>query len=142
MALIIYPTTNYDTFCLLADAETILLNNIPLAQRTSWDALADADKEILLRQSTLLIETRIVKPSTLESNLQKACAFLANYSVNQDMTNSDGKTGNIKVKEIVDVVKTEYFNASKDSDSFPSIVSALLKGYGVTTSSTFTFNRG
>ena len=50
--LTIYPNTDYDSFCALADAETILLNNIPASQRTSWDALADADKEILLRQST------------------------------------------------------------------------------------------
>lgn len=138
----IYPLEDYDTFCLLADAETILTNNIPSSQRTAWDLLADVDKEILLRQSSILIETKIVKPSTLESNLQKACAILANYSADKDMTNSDGKGGNVKVKEIDGVVRTEYFNASKDSDSFPSIVSSLLKNYGVTTSSTFTFNRG
>lgn len=140
--MIIYPLEDYDTFCLLADAETILINNIPSSQRTAWDLLADIDKEILLRQSSILIETKIVKPSTLESNLQKACAILANYSADKDMTNSDGKGGNVKVKEIVGVVSTTYFNASKDSDSFPSIVSSLLKNYGVTTSSTFTFNRG
>lgn len=140
--MIIYPLEDYDTFCLLADAETILINNIPSSQRTAWDLLADIDKEILLRQSSILIETKIVKPSTLESNLQKACAILANYSADKDMLNADGKGGNVKVKEIVGVVSTTYFNASKDSDSFPSIVSSLLKNYGVTTSSTFTFNRG
>lgn len=137
----IYPNTDYDTFCLLADAETILINNVPSSQLASWTALADADKEILLRQSTLLIENKITLPSTLESKLQKACAYLALYSVGVDMTNSTNDS-NVKVDEVVGVVKTEYFAPNKSQNSFPDIVEMLLSGYGVTSDDSFSFVRG
>ena len=141
MALIIYPDTGYDSFSSIADADAYLASNVPSSQRTLWEALVDADKEIYLRQSTTLIENKITLPDTLEENLQNACIYLANYSVGLDMLNSDGETGNIKVDEVVGVVKTEYFGASKDSDSFPSIVDLLLADYGLVTDGSFSFER-
>ena len=142
MALIIYPTTDWDSFCDVADADLILANNVPSSQLTAWNALTTTDKEIYLRQATLLISNKITIPSTLESNLQKACAYLAWYSVGKDLTNNDGKTGNVKVKEIVGVVKTEYFSQGKDSNSFPEIVDLLLKDYGAVSDGSFIFARG
>jgi len=142
MALTIYPTDEYDSFCSLADAETLIAANIPSAQHTLWDALADSDKEILLRQSTILIKNSVTTlPATLEDDLKLACAYLANNSVGITMTDSNGKEGNVKVKEIVDVVKTEYFSAGKSNNSFPTIVNSLLSQYGVSTSSSFKFER-
>lgn len=139
--LTVYPTTNYDSFCALADANTILTNYMQSSQLTAWNALSDTDKEALLRQSTLLIEQKVEElPTTLESNLQKACAYLANFSIAKDMTNED-KTGNVKEKEIVGVVKTVYFNPIEESNTFPDIVESLLSKYNLTTSGSFVFNR-
>ena len=150
MALTIYPLDNYDTFCLLADAETILLNNVPIAQRASWDALtdivdgltADEQKEIYLRQATMLILSRIPTenlPTTLESDLQKACALLANHSVGIDMQKA-GEDYNIKRKK-VDVIEKEYFYQGQPQNAFPDVVLLLLKQYEVSTSGSFSFAR-
>jgi len=140
MALIVYPDTGYDTLCSLSDAEAIILANIPAAQHTAWDLLDDPAKEIELRQATLLIKNKITLPNTLENDLKFACAYLANSSVDIVMIKSDGK-GEIKSKEIVDVVKTEWFSPRKDSNSFPDIVNMLLKQYELIASSSFTFER-
>ena len=140
MALTEYPTTGYDTLCSLADAEALILANIPLNQHELWDALSDSDKEILLRQSTLLIKNKITLPDTLEDDLKLATAYLANNSINVSMINEDGKD-NVKIKEIVGVVKTEYFGHGEKSDSFPNMVNLLLAQYEVTSDSSFTFNR-
>ena len=103
MALIEYPTTGWDTFCSLANAEALLLANVPSAQRTAWDALIDADKEIILRQATIMIRTSITLstdlPLTLDPDLQLATAYVANSSVGIDMLTSD-KSSNVKVKEV------------------------------------------
>jgi len=141
MALTIYPNIDYDSFCSLADAELLIVANVPAAQHTLWDALTDPNKEVQLRQATLLIKNKIQLPGTLEDDLQLACALLANSSTGTDITDSDGKTGNVKSKEIVDVVKTEYFGRSKGNDEFPNMVNLLLSQYQVKSSSSFTFER-
>jgi hypothetical protein len=141
--LVIYPTTNYDSLCSLDSANTIITNYFQASQRARWEALDDADKESLLRQSTLLIEQKVGElPSTLEINLQRATAYLANHSIGKDMTN-ESNTGNVKIKEITGVVKTEFFNPSEDkSNDFPDIVTSLLAVYDIRNSSSFSFNRG
>lgn len=138
MALIIYPDENYDSFCSVTDADSILTNNMPSSQRTAWEALLEADKEIYLRQATILIKQKITLPDTLEDDLKTACAYLANYSIGIDMTNSTSDN-NIKVDEVVGVVKTEYFSPNKSSNSFPSIVNSLLKQYGLQSGGSFKF---
>lgn len=141
MALTVYPTTDYDTFCSLADAETIVSDNIPSAQHTSWDDLTDENKEVELRQATILIKNKVTVPPTLENDLKLACVYLANSSVGTVMTDNDGTTGNVKTKDIVGVVRTEYFGRSEDNDSFPNIVNLLLSQYEVASGSSFSFER-
>ena len=147
--LIVYPTTNYDSFSSLADAEAIILANIqkaiilaniPMAQHASWDLLTDADKEVLLRHATIIIKSKISLPDTLEDDLKLACVYLANYSIGVEMTDTNGK-GNIKSRDIVGLIKTEWFTARKDDSELPNIVVMLLRQYEVTSTSSFTFNR-
>jgi hypothetical protein len=57
MALIIYPSSGFDSFVTLADATSNLTNNV--IDITAWTALTDAKKEIYLRQATLLIKSKI-----------------------------------------------------------------------------------
>jgi len=141
MALIVYPLTNYDTFCSLVDAETILLNNVPSTQRTLWDALTvDADKEILLRMATLLIKQRITLPDTLESDLKSATVYLANHSIGVNMMDDDS-SDNIKSKQIDGVTKVEYFSRGESSNAFPSLVDSLLSQYNSVSDSSFVFSR-
>ena len=141
MALILYPTTDYDAFISIANCDTFLTANVIGSQRTDYDALSDGDKEIYIRQATTLIKHNITLPDTLEDDLQYATAYLVNYSIGVDMTNEDGKQGNIKRKEIVDVVETEYFAPGQDSNSFPDIVQSLLNQYDGVSDGSFVFER-
>lgn len=138
----IYPNANYDTFCSVTDADTILSNYVPKFQRAEWDAITDPlEKEILLRQSTLLIKQKIQElPSTLEIELQQACAFLANDSIGKNMRDEDGNS-NLKRKKIDGVIEKEYFNPSKESNSFSDLVEQLLSKYDVQTDGVFVFDR-
>lgn len=141
MALIEYPNTNYDTFCSVTDADTIISSYVP--DTTDWDALADAKKEVYLRQSTLLIKQRIsTLPTTLETELKQSTALLAEFSIDKDMSNEDDSS-NVKRKKIDGVVETEYFTPSEDkSNDFPDLVESLLKKYDIESSGSFSFNRG
>jgi hypothetical protein len=138
--LIIYPTINYDSFCSLADANTIISLNVPKAQRSLWDAITDdLEKEIYLRQATLIIKDKITPPSTLEDDLKKATAILANHQVGMNVTDKDD-SHYIKRKK-VDDLETEYFDMRQPDESIPSFVVSLLKQYEVQTSGTFVFGR-
>jgi hypothetical protein len=142
MALTIYPDTNYDSFSTVADATAYLTNNLPASQFADWTALVtDAEKEVFLRQATTLIQKKITLPSTLEDDLKKACIYLANHSIGINMTNKDTDS-NVKVDEVVGVVKTEYFAPNQPLNTFPDIVDLLLKDYGAIQSGSFSFTRG
>lgn len=141
MALTIYNDDGWDSFVTIANADTILTNNIPSTQRTLWEALADTDKEIYLRQATELIRTKITLPYELEDDLQKATAYLANYSVGKDMTTSDGES-NLKRKNIAQTtIEKEYFYPGSKSNAFPDNVIALLSQYGYGGANSFTLDR-
>ncbi len=141
MALIVYPTINFDAFISLADCEVVLSNTVPSSQLMGWVALSDTDKEVMIRQSTMLIKAKITPPSTLEQDLKTATAYLSNYSIDTDMQNEDG-SDNVKVKEIVGVVKTEYFTKSEDkSNELPDIVISLISQYFTKAKSSFSFRR-
>jgi hypothetical protein len=138
MSLIIYPAADYDSFCSVSDATTILDNN--LLSISEWTALDNTNKEKLLRQATLLISTRIKLPDTLETNLKKATAYLANYSIGKDMTNSSSDS-NVKIEEIAGTIKTEYFSPNKSDNDFPDIVDMLISSYGIVQSGSFVMDR-
>jgi len=138
MPLIIYPVEGWDSFCSESDCTDILELNVPPSQLVDYLALDIPTREIYLRQATILIKQKITLPDTLEDDLKTACAYLANYSIGKDMTNSTSDN-NIKVDEVVGVVKTEYFSPNKSSNSFPSIVNSLLKQYGLQSGGSFKF---
>lgn len=141
MALIIYPTTGYDSFVSLADAETILENNVPPSQRLDWDAIVeDTTKQIYLRQATLVIKGKITLPDTLEDDLKLAAAYLANYSIGKDMVDDNDKD-KIKRKK-VDDIEVEYFSGRDADNELPDLVVNLLRQYEVSSSGSFSFNRG
>ena len=142
MALIIYPDVGYDSFITVANCDIYLANNVPTSQRVKYDAITiDSDKEILIRQATTLIKSKITLPATLEQNLQDATAYLVNYSIGINMTNDDGSTSNLKRKRLEGVIDKEWFSPLSAANSFPDIVDSLLKDYGVSTSGAFVLQR-
>jgi len=140
MSLILYPNTGYDAFISVANCDAFLTANVIGTQRELYDALTVPDREIYIRQATTIIKGDITLPDTLEQDLQDATAYFVNYSVGIDVTNSS-KSSNVKIKEITDLVTTEYFSPNKDVNALPDIVSSLLKSYNVITDGTFTFER-
>ena len=139
MALIEYPNDNYDCFITLADCNDFLASNMIGSQRTAYDALGDADKEIYIRQATNLIKNKITLPDTLEDDLKHATAYLVNYSIGKDMV-SHSNDGNVKSKK-VDIIETEYFSQTKNDNDFPEIVDSLLSGFSLKSESAFVFER-
>ena len=140
MALIEYNNTDWDTFCSLADADTIITNYVP--DSAAWLALEEAQKEVYLRQATETVKGSVLcLPDTLEDDLKKATAYTANYSIDTPTATDNGK-GNVKIKEIVDVVKTEFFYPTK-ANALPDNVVKLLEQYCIEASdSAFEFCRG
>lgn len=140
MALVLYPTDGYNAFISLADCNTFLTENVPTSQRALWDALTDPDKELYIKQATLLIKNKITLPDTLEDDLQHATAYLANYSVDKDMLNSSNDS-NLKRKRVEGVIDKEWFSPTKSDNNFPDIVDLLLSSYGAVSDGSFTFVR-
>lgn len=140
MALIIYPTSGWDSYVSLADAETIVTNNI--ISPASWNALTNAQKELYLKQSTTLIRLKITDPLTLTtpSDLELATVYLSINSIGIDMMDSDGKE-NLKRIKIDGAIEKEYFTKSDSSNKFPDIVEALLSQFIYSGSGTFSLNR-
>lgn len=140
MALIIYPTTGWDSYVSLADAEILVTNNI--ITTTSWNALTNTQKELYLKQSSLDIRLHIEDPLALTTpyDLQLAVVFLSVNSIGKDMWDSDGKS-NIKRIEISGAITKEYFTKGKDSNSYPDIVEALLAQFIYSGAGTFSLNR-
>ena len=142
MALIIYPSTGFDSFISASDTDDFLSKNIPSSQRTDWDSLTDvADKEIYLRQATNIIKNKIDLPSENDVELQQATAYLANYSINKDLLNSD-TSSNVK-KIVLDdgTIEKEYFSPNKSENELPDIVVELLSKYDVESSGSFNLAR-
>jgi len=137
MGLTVFPLDNYDSFSSLVDADTLIAS---MVSDNGWSTLTDPQKEAYLRQSTLLIRTKIDLPDTLEDDLKLACLHLSTYSIGKDMLNNDGKD-NIKRKSVDGVAETEYFSKGSASNSFPSIVRTLLYNYGLLPKGTFRMER-
>ena len=140
MSLILYPTVGYDALVSVVDCDAFLALNVVTAQRASYSLLSDTDKEVYIRQATTLIASKITLPSTLEKDIQDATSYLVNASIGIDMLSAD-KSSNIKVKDIVGVVSTEYFATGRASNSFPDIVSILLTQYGLSAHNALTLER-
>lgn len=144
MALILYPNDNYNAFTDIAFCDTFLTENVPSSQRTAYDALLNADKEIYIRQATTLIKSKITLPETLEEDLQIATCYLVNYSIGIDMLNNDTSVTGLQEKTIdKGTITKKYFeNAVKNTNALPDIVTEILKKYGYNSGGSFVLSRG
>ena len=142
MAIIKYNLEDWNGFTDVAYCDTFLTENVIGSQRTLYDALSISDKEIYIKQATILINSKIELPDTLEDNLQNATCYLVNYSIGVDMLNADADT-NLK-KLVIDksTIEKEFFSQGRGANAFPPIVEMLLKDYGYVTGGSFAFARG
>ena len=139
MAIILYPNTDWDGFVDEATATAILTSLVP--DLTDWTDLTVQVREVYIRQATLLISQEITIPDALEKDLQKATAYLANYSIGKDMQEENGSEL-LKRKRIEGVVDKEWFAPRETkSNELPDIVERLIAQYKLSGSSSFTFTR-
>ena len=140
MALTIYPTTNYNSYVSLLDAESIYDTNI--IDTSKWDEIADPLKEKYLRQATMLIKLKITDPLTTETpyNLQLATVYLVDYALGTNVLKDDGKS-NLKRIKIDNAMEKEFFSRANPNTAFPDHIAMLLNEYGFLDSSTFSLER-
>ena len=140
MALIIYPTDNYDSYVSLLDAESIYDTNI--IDTSKWDALTDPMKEKYLRQATMLIKLKITDPleEATPFNLQLATVYLVDYALDTNVLKDDGK-GNLKRIEIEGAITKEFFSRANSNTAFPDHIAMLLNEFGYLSNSTFSLER-
>ena len=94
MALVIFPNEGWNSYLDLVEVEN--LYNEYIINRENWDILSDIQKELYIKQATLLIKNKINDIEVVDDNIKLALVYLINYSLDKDMTNSDGNE-NVKV---------------------------------------------
>jgi len=127
MALVVYPSDNFDSFVSLSEANTIIAENV--FDTEEWDEIADNKKEVLLRQATDTIKSFInLKGDEDTYKLKKAVALLAEYSIEQSK-----KETNLKREAVAGVYEKEYYEVSnKNIDNIiPTFIRNLLKDYNL-----------
>lgn len=130
MALVIFPTENWDSYASISDINDLFSKYVK--DTSNWDNLTDTQKEIYLRQNTLLIKNKIGQldeTSEADFEIKLALTYLTAYSIGKDMLNADGDE-NIKVIDISGTIRKEYFTKGKKSNDFPAIVKEILQPYG------------
>ena len=135
MALIVYPTADYDSYVSLVDAETTITSYTTFG--TQWLALDDATKEIYLRIATARINDVI--DSTLldgtDACLSSSCSLMAINDLVFEISSSINPNDGLITKEKVGDLEVQYQHSyskrsSRNKNPFPPLVRTCLSGYG------------
>ena len=150
MALIIYPTTDYDSFISVVDADTIITNNS--VQSVTWLALTEAEKEVYLRIATTRILNAVSTDTTnsdgyldetvyvaVDSCLPKSCALMAVHDLVYGLSSEINPNTGLVTKEKVGDLEVQYAHgfpnkrvSGRVSNPYPSSVRPCLESYGAT----------
>jgi len=132
MALILYPTDNWNSFASVQVADIIIGGFVASDGQAAYLAGDDAYKEAILTQTALQIKLcpNISLPATLENDLELAQCYLVTHALTVDMMSYDANDRAV-TKEQVGTLSVEYdANLKGDVSEFDSMTSALLKQYG------------
>lgn len=114
MALIVYPTTDYDSFITVAEADTII-GNLTLNLDT-WNALEDTSKEAYLRIAFQVIIDGLetIPDDPVSTCLKNSQALNAVHDLTNGVSNPIVVDQAVK-KEEVGQVSVEYFAPDETS---------------------------
>ena len=150
MSLIIYPTTDYDSFITVADADiTITANSV---QSATWLALTEVEKEVYLRIATQRIFNVVSTDTTnvdgyldesvyiaADSCLPKSCALIAIHDLVYGLSSEINPNTGLITKEKVGDLEVNYSHgfptkrvSGRVSNPYPSNVRLCLTSYGAT----------
>jgi len=140
MALIIYPTVDYDSFTTVVDSTTIITGFVQDTNTIAYLALSDPEKESVLKQTTLQIRTcpGIQLPDTSTSDLQLAQCYLA---VASGISLNSVEVNNIKSNK-AGSVEQSFFESNTAPPTMTPIVYSLLSQYGCKNASSSGFSQG
>jgi predicted transcriptional regulator len=148
MALVVYPTIDYDSLVSLADANTII--DKYSVNASIWNALDDTTKEKYLRIATDRVLS-VIDITLLDGSecIKKAVSLIANKDVSFGISSDINPNLGTITKEKVGDLEVEYKQTNgakgKDRNPFPVSTYACLNNYGANIQSgrvrTFTIER-
>jgi len=134
MALTVFPTTGYDTFIALADADTYITANS--LQSADWLALSDIDREVYLRIQTKNILYKIDETllgTVVIQCLATATAIMAVNDFRNSLSTALDRNDGLITKEKVGVIEVNYQQHRlnrKVPTVYPKEVRSCLITYG------------
>ena len=134
MALIVYPTADWNTFMDEATADAVIG---AMVGGDAFTILSSEEKEAYLKKTALSIRLcpNITLPDVVTSDLELAQGYLTLHALSVDMLAYDPNERAV-TSESVDVISVSYdAGMKKDADAFPPIVQDLLRQYGCSKSS-------
>lgn len=141
MALVVYPTENYDSFVSVADSVTIATKYS--VQSEQWIALDDLKKETFLRKATdrilLVVDSLLLAE---DECLKKATTMMAIKDLVFNISANVNPNYGAVTKEKVGDIERQYYHGdtnsrikSLDTNPFPAEVKECLAKYGAEFSS-------
>jgi len=136
MSLIVYPTSDYDSFISVLDADSIIANNTLF--NSNWTALTTTQKEVYLRIASTrilnVIDTALLDGT--DSCLVKVSALMAVRDLVFEISSSiNPNTGLVSSEKVGDLQVTYYHGNTnrqvrgKNMNPFPPEVVNCLADY-------------
>jgi len=138
MALTVYPTTDYDTFIGLDDANTLITSRYPLASK--WAVLTDEEKEVYLRLHCNTILNTIdqsLLPATSECLAESNAIMAFNDVINEISITLDRNNGLVTKEKVGDVeINYKQYRSNLNKPSIYNLeIKNCLSKYGAKFSS-------
>ena len=133
MALVLPPDLAYDSFVSLVDASTHI--TALTLYGSTWDAVAEAERETYLRIATRRIEDGIdqdlypIDPTNLPVCLAEATSLMAVHDLVNEISSGGAtatETGAIKKEQVGSIVQ-EYYDTKSVVNSYTSLIPALAR---------------
>ena len=128
--LIQYPTSNWDTFLSLVEADLLLGTMTDIG---SWATMTDEEKSHLLVQTASQIRLcqNITLPATLEGDLMLGHGYLLLQASRVDMTEYDHNEKDITGEKVGSIaIRYAYRDKNKTISDIPPMATMYLKQYG------------
>lgn len=143
MALTVYPTTDWDSYCSLIDAVQYCTEYNVHCESCKTKVPTDEEREVYLRIATqrilTVIDTSLVPTDALPDDLAMACALTAVHDCVYEISSAvNPNTGAISSEKVGDleVRYTHGRNMSsapivgRNTDPFPAMAKTILANYG------------
>ena len=132
MALIVYPTDDWDTFIDVTESDSIITGMVQNDNTRAYLTLQVDQKEAVLRQTATQIRlcSNITLPEDNEGDLQLAQCYLTVHAMGVDMTAYDPNEKAVTYEKVGSLATAYQAGMKGSSTDFDSMTSSLLRQYG------------